>query len=293
MLNYINHPTTLRMKDNVLEMRMAEGSAGYGVYVMLLEMMRDDESRHLRDNPRHLAWAINEPDTDLVERVIHKYGLFDNHESGHITSPWLEASMSKYDEARAKYVEAGKRGAARRYGKSEPQPQQSEQPQTPAPTSQPSAAETAGIVTPPIGGLYPPDAPPMAYTKYSSNTLNSLNQSKTGAEGVSDGEEWSASTLETIGRSRKALMYDQHKAEVEQIRDEDHNPSCILTYCATLGINEAGYSFLYTATEGGKVGHRVLVSFLAQATRMVKERTKPRNPTAYLLKCMYNELFES
>lgn len=69
----------MRTEDNVLEMRMTEGSAGYGVYVMLLELLRDSEERRLKFNPYKLAFAINETDKELVERVISNYNLLLKH----------------------------------------------------------------------------------------------------------------------------------------------------------------------------------------------------------------------
>lgn len=106
----------MRTADHVLSMRIEEGAAGYGIYVMLLELLRDSESRKLVLNAKNLAFAINEPDLGLVERVITKYSLFDIGEDNTFTSPWLEQQMQEYDEKKKAASEAGKRGAAKRYG---------------------------------------------------------------------------------------------------------------------------------------------------------------------------------
>ena len=110
----------MRTADHVLAMRIQEGSAGYGVYIMLLELLRDAESRSLVFNPANLAFAINEPDIELVRRVCTEYGLFDLSDDNRLSSPWLEAQMAAYDDAKQAAREAGRRGAAKRYGKQVP-----------------------------------------------------------------------------------------------------------------------------------------------------------------------------
>lgn len=107
----------MRTSSHVLRMRIREGAAGYGIYMMLLETLRDAEGRRVFNFPEGLAFAINEPDIDLVKRVIEDYGLFTQDKEGYITSPWLDAQMAEYDAKKAAAAEAGRRGAAKRYGK--------------------------------------------------------------------------------------------------------------------------------------------------------------------------------
>lgn len=98
-------------------MRMKEGAAGYGIYMMLLEALRDADGRRVFNFPEGLAYALNEKDVDLVRRVIEDYGLFNEDKDGYINSPWLDAQMAEYDAKKAAAAEAGRRGAAKRYGK--------------------------------------------------------------------------------------------------------------------------------------------------------------------------------
>ena len=98
-------------------MRMQEGAAGYGIYMMLLEALRDADGRRVFNFPEGLAYALNEKDVDLVRRVIENYGLFNEDKDGYISSPWLDAQMAEYDAKKAAAAEAGRRGAAKRYGK--------------------------------------------------------------------------------------------------------------------------------------------------------------------------------
>ena len=120
MYNYLPWPSNMRTADHVLAMRIQEGAAGYGIYVMLLELLRDSETRSLVCNPKNLAFAINEPDVALVERVIKDYGLFEVAPDGAFRSPWLIQQLEDYDAKKAAAREAGRKGAARRYGKQIP-----------------------------------------------------------------------------------------------------------------------------------------------------------------------------
>ena len=67
---------------------------------MLLELLRDAENRSLVFNPANLAFAINEPDVELVRRVCTEYDLFNLDADNRLSSPWLEAQMAAYDEAK-------------------------------------------------------------------------------------------------------------------------------------------------------------------------------------------------
>lgn len=116
MYNYIPHPSNSRMASKVLSLRIEEGAAGYGIYWMLLELLRDAPSYKISANPKALSFAINEADSATVERVVRNYGLFDFDNEGLMFSPWLCEAMGEYDDRKAKLREAGKRGAAHRWG---------------------------------------------------------------------------------------------------------------------------------------------------------------------------------
>lgn len=121
MLNYIPIPTNLHQSGKVLSMMAKEGAHGYGVFMLLLQLARDDEHRWLTSDVGQLAYAIRETDTDLVARVLQNYELFQTLPAGDIYSPVLEALMGEYDAKKTAAREAGKRGAAARYGKATPE----------------------------------------------------------------------------------------------------------------------------------------------------------------------------
>lgn len=117
MLNYIPIPTNLHQSGKVLAMMAREGAHGYGVFLLLLQLARDDENRRLTADITQLSYAIRETDTELVGRVIQNYDLFQTLPTGDLCSPVLDGLMGEYDAKRSAAREAGKRGAAARYGK--------------------------------------------------------------------------------------------------------------------------------------------------------------------------------
>lgn len=115
MYNYIPHPSNCRVSSAVLTLRIEEGAAGYGVYWMILELLRDAPGFRFSRNPKAIAFAINEHDVSLVERVVNNYGLFDFDDDGLLWSPWLLDAMEAYNDKKVKLQEAGRRGAAKRW----------------------------------------------------------------------------------------------------------------------------------------------------------------------------------
>lgn len=117
MLNYIPIPTNLHQSGKVLSMMAKEGAHGYGVFMLLLQLARDNENRWITSDVEQLAYAIRETDTELVGRVIQNYDLFQTLPGGDLYSPVLDSLMQEYDAKKTAAREAGKRGAAARYGK--------------------------------------------------------------------------------------------------------------------------------------------------------------------------------
>lgn len=115
MYNYIPHPSNARQFSGIIALRIEEGAAGYGVYWMVLELLRDAPDFKYSSKASAIAFAINEKEVDMVERVLKNYGLFDTDDDGLLFSPWLLEQLGNYSEKKAKLQEAGRRGAARRW----------------------------------------------------------------------------------------------------------------------------------------------------------------------------------
>lgn len=188
----------MRTSSHVLRMRIREGAAGYGIYMMLLEILRDADGRKVFNFPEGLAYAINERDIDLVKRVIEDYGLFNIDEDGNITSPWLDAQMAEYDAKKAAAVEAGKRGAAKRYGK---------KPEEPAENSNPMGGAKGSLKAP-------------LSNKPNPNNINSTEINPTNTKsrllGLTWGK-WSGEELFLIAR-QKGTMFSPLDREEAAIR---------------------------------------------------------------------------
>lgn len=115
MYNYIPHPSNCRVSSSVLRLLMREGVAGYGVYWMLLEMLRDAKDFRMFFFPESFAYALHCDDVNLVARVCKDYGLFKFDDDGFMSSEWLEEAMGEYSDKKAKLQEAGRKGAAKRW----------------------------------------------------------------------------------------------------------------------------------------------------------------------------------
>lgn len=94
---------------------MNEGAAGYGVYWMVLEMLRDAPGYSINFDEKLIAYSLHVADTELVGRVCRAYDLFTFDVCGRLSSPWLLEAMGEYDERKKKLQEAGRRGAAHRW----------------------------------------------------------------------------------------------------------------------------------------------------------------------------------
>lgn len=117
MYNYIPHPSNCSKSSMITTLLIEEGHAAYGIYWMVLELLRDCPEYRIGNNPKSIAWSIHCTDLDLVARVLGNYGLFDVDSDGLLFSPWLLDQMASYDDKKRRLQEAGRRGAAKRFGK--------------------------------------------------------------------------------------------------------------------------------------------------------------------------------
>lgn len=269
MYNYLPWPSNMRTADHVLAMRIQEGAAGYGIYVMLLELLRDSETRSLVCNPKNLAFAINEPDVALVERVIKDYGLFEVAPDGAFRSPWLIQQLEEYDAKKEAAREAGRKGAARRYGKKTEQ------------------TDTSDRV--PIGTPCPPPSVPY------SNIINNINENnikptKSKLANL-EFEGYTGDDLFSLARTiqppldevtRRWAEGKQKELDAQRGRNK-HNLDAILEVCDHYKFGDGMFTFLLKYTNLGQVGHPGLVKLLAIYTANKKEKFTPKYPAEYLL----------
>ena len=269
MYNYLPWPSNMRTADHVLAMRIQEGAAGYGIYVMLLELLRDSETRSLVMNPKNLAFAINEPDIALVERVIKDYGLFEIAPDGAFRSPWLQQQLEEYDAKKEAAREAGRRGAARRYGKEQ------------------GSEDTKDRVA--IGTPCPP--PSVPYSNITNNiNENKINPTKSKLLGLS-WEGYSGQDLFSLARAKEPALSDitrQWATGKQKELDRDrglgkHNLEVLIEISGHYSLGDNMFTFLLKYTNLGQVGNPGLVKLIAIYTANKKDGFSPKYPSEYLL----------
>lgn len=269
MYNYLPWPSNMRTADQVLSMRIQEGSAGYGVYVMLLELLRDAENRRLVFNPRHLAFAMNEPDVELVQRVVKDYALFDVGDDGKFSSPWLEQQMNEYDAKKAAAVAAGKRGAARRYGR--------------------VADESSGEDRVPMGGAMATEQDAHGNITQ-SNTTNITNPTKSKLLGMT-WKGWDGEHLFALARKKEPLIDDLSREVIKSQQgklnaragQERHNLGAVVDVCDYFKVGVGMFRFLAEFTNYGRIASPELVRLIALETECRKTQFTPKYPAEYVL----------
>lgn len=210
------------------------------MYVMLLELLRDAENRQLVFNPKHLAFAMNEPDVELVRRVVQEYGLFNLDDQGKFTSPWLEAQMAEYDAKKAAAVAAGKRGAARRYGR-------------------PEAPQLEENRDPMGGAMATEQIPNSNITQY--NQQNEINPTKSKLLGMT-WRDMTGKDLFSLARKKEPLIDDMSRkviAERQKEFDAKHGPDrynfmAILDDCDYFSVGVSMFAWLVKYTNSARIG---------------------------------------
>lgn len=258
--------------DNVLSMRITEGSAGYGVYMMLLELLRDADNQTLKANARHLAFAINEPDVDLVDRVLHDYDLFTLQEDDTFTSPWLRTAMQAYETAKTAASEAGKRGAAKRWGKPSTEQQQV--------TS--SSQSSTNPNSNPMGGGMATLSSPNGNQSIIVNQENKPINSRSKLLGLSWGD-WSGEELYSLSRKPSELITDEVVGMYVDMSDNEHNLGYVAQCCRTMGVTQDVMLLLLDWTHRALVGSEEIKRLIRLSKYLQTGEFKPKYPNEYVL----------
>lgn len=271
MYNYLPHPSNMRTSDHVLSMRIQEGAAGYGIYMMLLELLRDAEDRAVVYNPQHLAFAINEPDASLVERVATKYGLFTIDKTKSMRSPWLDAQMAEYDAKKAAAVEAGKRGAAKRYGK---------QPDNPAKNGDPIGGA--------MGSLKDAHS-----NKPNPNIINQTELNPTTSKSrllALSWDKWSGEELFLIARQKGTILSDLDKEEaaIRQAAElakpeQEYNPALAYEIAETMHMTHEQYEVIASILAASPIGSPRIIEAVRILYDWTQRTFRARYPFEHLL----------
>lgn len=115
--NYFSHDSNARNSDKIIRLRMRHKSAGYGVYFMILERLREEPSYMSVKDYNMIAFDLRE-DASLIKSVVEDFGLFVFTEDGkYFYSESFKRRMEIKDEKNKKRSEAGKIGVQKRWDK--------------------------------------------------------------------------------------------------------------------------------------------------------------------------------
>lgn len=119
LTSYFPHDSNARNSDKLIRLRMRHKAAGYGVFFMILERLREEPSYMSVKDYNMIAFDLRE-DASLIKSVIEDFGLFVFTEDGkYFYSESLKKRMEFKDDKSKKRSEAGKIGLAKRWGKKE------------------------------------------------------------------------------------------------------------------------------------------------------------------------------
>lgn len=264
-------------------MRRQEGAAGYGVYVMILELMRDSEGQRVYDDAESIAFALNEDDVSLISRICHDYSLFTLTDDSYIESPFLAMCQQQADERAAKAREWGRKGAAARYhgtDKSQPSPSQApgsaaqDLPQTLAHGDKPYAL--------PMGeGI-----PDPCVNQNNKTIVNQKENNQPTTKSKLVALEWlglaGADWLEMC-RSNPKLDLCTIEERFGMSLDRTHNPLMLREWFANWPIPEQLYTTLRVLSDDWRVDHPVFVAINAVRVHAQKTQYRPQHPWEYLI----------
>lgn len=78
---YFSHDSNARNSDKLIRLRMRHGAAGYGVFFMILERLRDEEDYMSVKDYNMIAFDLR-VDASLIKSVVEDFGLFAFTEDG-------------------------------------------------------------------------------------------------------------------------------------------------------------------------------------------------------------------
>lgn len=145
--NYFSHDSNARNDEKLVRLRMKQGAAGYGVYFMILERLREEADYMSAKDYNMIAFDLR-VDAAIVKSVVEDFGLFTFTDDGKcFYSESFTRRMDIKDTLRRQRSEGGKIGMKNRWKKEQgkqnkevkPQPKATSAPTPkPAPTTQPA-----------------------------------------------------------------------------------------------------------------------------------------------------------
>lgn len=111
------HYCNLRDADKVIQLRMKHGATGYGVYIMLLEMLCEQPTYTLKRDYETIGYKL-QVKALLVSSVIEDFELFKfDEESDAFFSESLTEELSVKEERKRKMSQGGRNSTSKRWKK--------------------------------------------------------------------------------------------------------------------------------------------------------------------------------
>lgn len=115
--NYFSHDSNARNDEKIIRLRMKHHAAGYGVYFMILERLREEVSYMSAKDYNMIAFDLR-VDAALVKSVVEDFGLFAFTDDGKcFYSDSFTQRMNVKDTLHRQRSEAGKAAMKKRWKK--------------------------------------------------------------------------------------------------------------------------------------------------------------------------------
>jgi hypothetical protein len=101
---YFKHDSNARSDSRIIKIRQKFNAKGYGIYFMLIEMLRGSRNYEMKFDLEMLAFDIRE-DKETIEEIIKKFGLFSFRKDV-FYSPSLKSRMKNLDKMREHWIKA-------------------------------------------------------------------------------------------------------------------------------------------------------------------------------------------
>ncbi|MDU5395716.1 MAG: DUF4373 domain-containing protein [Negativicoccus succinicivorans] len=110
-ISYFSHDSNARNSEKLLNVRMKYGAAGYGIYFMIIERLREEVEYMSVTDYNVIAFDLR-VDSSVVKAIVEDFGLFDFTEDGEFFySESLMRRMSAKDNISKSRSAAGKKAA--------------------------------------------------------------------------------------------------------------------------------------------------------------------------------------
>lgn len=283
MLYYFPHPSAMRNEINIIRMRQRWGSAGYGVYVMLLELLRESEGQQVFYFPEALAYSLHENNIEMLESVCRDFSLFTFTDDDIMSSPFLAMCQQQAEERAAKAREWGKMGAKARYSRADqehPSPVQA----AAAAADKNQSADSHGDkpYTQPMGGGI--DSPCINQEKISEDKEKEITNQTTKSKlqeltwlGLS-GKHW---LVLCRSSSRMTAQDIEHLLSLPPV--PGHNQILLVDWIRKYGISKALFAQLGDVTESWRVDSPVFQALHATLKHARDTQYTPAHPSEYLV----------